>query len=141
MGWGKGSELHQFMSSREIEIFQAFDAIELSGHVGRVRDQDQRHVLFATRFPQQIEHLLLMAGIDVGRRLVSQQELGLIGQRPGDRHPLLLADRKLGRPVRDAMPRPTRSSRFFARGAVGPAAGEPHGQQHVFQGGKAAAAG
>ena len=50
-------------------------------------------------FAQQLEHLGARAAVEVSGRLVGQDQLGLAKQRPGDRDPLLLAARHLGRQV------------------------------------------
>ena len=58
----------------------------------RMRDQQQRNLLFAARLAHQVNDLLLMPRIDVGRRLVGQQQFGPIRQCAGDGDALLLAD-------------------------------------------------
>ena len=56
-----------------------------------------------------VEHLVDHLRVEGRRRLVEEHDLGLHGQRPGDRHALLLAARELGRVLarllRDAHPR------------------------------------
>ena len=42
-------------------------------------------------------HLHAQLGVEVGERLVEQENLGLAHERPADRDPLTLAARKLGR--------------------------------------------
>jgi hypothetical protein len=44
---------------------------------------------------EQIEDVLTVAAVEVPRRLVSQHERRIVGERPRDRHPLLLAAGKL----------------------------------------------
>ena len=56
-----------------------------------------------------------------------------VGQRPGDGDPLLLADGKLGRLVRHAMAQSDAVEQVLRPGAVRPAAGETHAQEHVLQ--------
>ncbi len=99
-----------------------------------MRHHDQRDVLFLAGLADQVQDLLLVAGVDVGRRLVGQQELGLVGQRPGDGHPLLLAHRELRRPVRHAVAQANAVEQVPRPALVRPAAGKPHRHQHVFQG-------
>ena len=44
---------------------------------------------------EQVEHLDLVGHVEVGRRLVEQQQVGLLGQRHRDPHPLSLAPGEL----------------------------------------------
>ena len=55
-------------------------------------------------------------GVERAERLVEQQHLGLVGQRPGQRHPLLLAARELRAGMRRAEARrgPTSSKQLVA---------------------------
>jgi hypothetical protein len=64
-----------------------------------VGDQDQRDVLLLAGLAQKVDDLLLVADVDVGRRLVGKDQLRPVGQRPRHRHPLLLAHREHGRLV------------------------------------------
>ena len=77
-----------------VDLFQPIDPVELAGDFGRVRDHDERDLFLAARLADQIDDLLLVARVDIGRRLVGQKQAGLVGQGPGDGHPLLLADRQ-----------------------------------------------
>ena len=82
-----------------IDFFQTIDSLELFGDVHRVRDQEECDFLFVARAANQVDDLLLIGWIDVGRRFIRQKQLRSVGQRPGDRHTLLLTDRKRLRPV------------------------------------------
>ena len=66
---------------------------------------------------QQVEHRLAGGAVQVAGRLVGQQHRRLGDQRPGDRHPLLLAAGELVGPVVDA----------GGRGRPGPASPRPGG--------------
>ena len=57
----------------------------------------------AADFAQQVDHLLLVRRVDVGGRLVGQQQQRPIHQGPGHGDALLLADREGGRLVRQSM--------------------------------------
>ena len=107
---------------------------ELLADLGRVGHQDQGHVLFGAGIANQIDDLLLMPRIDIGRGLIGQQQLGPIGQGAGDGDALLLAHGKHGRLV----PQPVRQadvpSSWRARDFVRAAAGEAHAQQDILEG-------
>jgi hypothetical protein len=61
-----------------------------------VGDHDHRHAV-AGQPDHDLEDLVDHLGIQGGGRLVEQHHLGIHGQRPGDRHPLLLAAGQLRR--------------------------------------------
>ena len=49
---------------------------------------------------EQVEHVDLVGEVEVGRRLVEQQDVGVLGERHRDPHPLALAAGELvDRPV------------------------------------------
>jgi len=60
-----------------------------------MRHQQYRDVLFTAVSTDQVDNVLLVLRIDVGRWFIGQQQFGLVGQSAGDRHTLALADRKL----------------------------------------------
>ena len=66
-------------------------------------DENQRDVFLGTSLSNQIDDLPLIPRIDVGRRLIRQNEIRLIGQRAGNRDTLLFADRHRPRLVVQAM--------------------------------------
>ena len=75
------------------------------------------------------------ARIEIAGRLVGEKQQRSIGQRPGDRHPLLLAARQLRRPMVDAgVEAETVEQR---RGALGrrllAGAGDQLRQDHILQ--------
>ena len=68
------------------------DAVaEIEGFVLLVRDEQRRDPHPLDQRPQLPARPLTEGGIEVGQRLVEQQHPRLRGQRPGERHPLLLA--------------------------------------------------
>ena len=62
-----------------------------------VGDHDQPHAVFGLQPDQQIEDLFLDGHVERGRRLVSDQQLRIAGDRHGDHHALALAARHLVR--------------------------------------------
>lgn len=116
-----------------INVFQVLDAIELSGDLGSVGHQNQGDIFFAARVLDQIDDLLLMPRIDIGRRFVCQQEFWAICQRAGDSDTLLFADRKLRRtmmqPVTEADPLEQLLGPIWLRATRG----EGHSKQHILQ--------
>ena len=59
--------------------------------------EDEGDAEFLPDLLEFVAHGLAQFQIQCGQRLVQQQHLGFRGQGPGQRHPLLLAARKLGR--------------------------------------------
>ena len=64
-----------------------------------VGDDHDRHVPLAVQVAEQPHDLLLVAQVEVGQRLVEQQQLGVVDDGLGDRHPLLLAAGELRHPA------------------------------------------
>ena len=62
-----------------------------------VGDQQHRHVELVLELEQQIEDLRLDGDVKRGGRLVGDQQVGLVGERHGDHHPLPLAAGQLVR--------------------------------------------
>src|SRR5262245_29020934 len=60
-----------------------------------MRDQDRRDVQPLLDVPQILAKLDANTGVECAKRLVEEQYFGLEGQRPCQRHPLLLAAGKL----------------------------------------------
>ena len=93
----------------QIEVVRRADLLDLAlahaddaiGHGGRlelvVGDQDRGHAELALQALDLGAHGQAQGGVEVGERLVEQQELGPLDERAGERHALLLAARKLGR--------------------------------------------
>jgi hypothetical protein len=75
-----------------IEVFQAVANRKLAGNFRGVRHDQQGDALVATGRLEEINHLLLMRGVDAGSRLIGQEHSGAVGKRSGDGHPLLLTD-------------------------------------------------
>ena len=66
-------------------------------HVEVVGDQQHGHVPLALLLAQQFEDLRLNGHVEGGRRFIGDQQVGGIGQRHGDHHPLALPATELVR--------------------------------------------
>jgi hypothetical protein len=62
-----------------------------------VGDEQQRHAVARLQRLQELQDLRLDGDVERRRRLVGDQEVGLVGQRHGDHHALALAARELMR--------------------------------------------
>ena len=62
-----------------------------------VGDQQHRHVELGLELEQEVEDLRLDGHVERGGRLVGDQQVGLVGERHGDHHPLPLPAGKLMR--------------------------------------------
>ena len=95
-------------------------AVRAGGDLQVVGDDDQRDAAVRVERLQQVHHLGPADAVQVAGRLVGEDHLRVADQRPGDRHPLLLAAGELvGRvvePVAHAdraqrLPRPAAAAR------------------------------
>ena len=66
----------------------------LPGQREVVHRRDDGEVVVAPQLVDELEHLLLVADVERGRRLVEQHDRRALGQRPGDEHALALAARE-----------------------------------------------
>jgi hypothetical protein len=80
-------------------VHQAHGAVGVGGHVGLVGDHHHGDALVAVEGGQQVHDLAAAGGVEVAGGLVGEEQRGPGDQRPGDRHPLLLAAGELGRAV------------------------------------------
>ena len=62
-----------------------------------VGDEQHRHVELGLELEQELEDLRLDGDVERGGRLVGDEEVGLVGERHGDHHPLPLPARELMR--------------------------------------------
>ena len=70
------------------------------GEVEVVQHHDDRGAALAVEVGEQVEHLDLVGDVEEGRRLVEQQDVGLLRERHRDPHALALAARELvDRPI------------------------------------------
>ncbi len=77
-----------------------------------VADQQQRHAQACLQFLEQFEDLQLHGDVECCGRFVGDQQLGLVGQRHGDDHPLPLSARQLVRVGADALARLWNTDQF-----------------------------
>ena len=96
-------------------------------------DDDHRHLPAAAHILQQLEDLLARGIVQSARGLVAQQQLGVLGQSPGDGDPLLFAPGELGREVSCPVGQSHPGEDLPGVGAVFADLG---GDLHVFQGRK-----
>ena len=99
-------------------------AVRAGGEIAVVGDVEDRRALGVEPL-QQVEHLGRGAGVEVAGRLVADQQRRVVGQRAGDRDPLLLAAGQLRRQlvglvrqIRRARGCAARSARALALGAA-----------------------
>ena len=99
--------------------FKPDDAVGgLAGQLLIVRDHDQGRALAAEVVEQQGHDLGGRGRVEVARRLVRQQDLGPIHQRPRDGDPLVLAAGELHRPMPQPSAQPDRLERRGGRRAT-----------------------
>ena len=97
-------------------------------------DEEYRLPL-AVAAAKQAQHHRGVGAVEVSGRLVGEQDAGTVRERPGERHPLLLATGKLGR-GRVRLCRKTKlAKQFLAPGAGLPPGGSAHqrGQLYVVR--------
>src|SRR5215218_8058543 len=81
------------------------------GDRGVVRHDDQRETAIAPQPLEQVHDLVAGLLVEVAGRLVGEQHVGLLHERAGDRHALLLPARELARHVARAVGEPDRVER------------------------------
>jgi hypothetical protein len=103
-----------------------------------VRGDQHRDSLGVRQRPHQLHDLLCVDGVELAGRLVGDQQPGPVGQRPRDRHPLLLAAGQLVGALVRMLPEPDHPQQqhrpLVPLGGVG--AGEPHRDGDVLSGGE-----
>ena len=84
-----------------LDDLAALHDVDALGHLAHdaevVRDEQHRHAHLALQLPQQLEDLRLDGDVERRRRLVGDQQVGLVGERHGDHDALALAARELVR--------------------------------------------
>jgi acyl-CoA thioesterase-1 len=71
------------------------DVLGAAGHFHTMGYHDQGHAVLLVQLAEKVEDLLGGLAVEVTGGFVGQEQIGLIGQRSGDSHPLPLAYRKL----------------------------------------------
>ena len=70
---------------------------ELADEAKIVADEEHAHAVALAQASDEFEHLSLDGHIERGRRLIGDEQLGLVGDGDGDHHALLLPARELVR--------------------------------------------
>ena len=96
-------------------------------------DDEQGDVVLGAGAREQIDHLILVGGVDARRGLIGEDHPRPVGERPGHGHPLLLADREFARLVIEPVRESDRRQQVGGPPAVGLASAERHRHQHVLQ--------
>ena len=71
-----------------------------------MRDDDERRPGLGVEFEEQVLNRLARLRIEVAGRFIGEEDAGAVDEGPCERHPLLLAARKLGRVVVGAVAEP-----------------------------------
>src|SRR5581483_340704 len=98
----------------------------------RVRDDDDRAPELLTQAGQRHQHRLLVARVELRRRLVREYERRLPRRCRGDRDPLLLAPRERARTLPLSPPQVERAEGPLRRGTHVAAAGEAQAERDVL---------
>jgi hypothetical protein len=77
---------------RNLAVMQFNPPVRQSGHNRVMRDHDNGPPLLM-QVPQKLKHDFLVLGVEISRRLIRQNNLGIVNQGPGDANPLLLTAR------------------------------------------------
>ena len=96
-------------------MFQVFNALKLLRHLRRVRYQHERHIFLAARVADQIDHLLLMPGVDICRRFIGQEQFRFVGQGSRTATRCCSPTESCDGLCERRFPRPTRSNKCRAR--------------------------
>ena len=126
---GPGSSLATRPSTRVILRRRWRDDLVVVG------GEEERRPQVAVDVVHGVQDVVGVLGVQVGRRLVGQDELGLLDHGPGDGHPLALAARELGRAgsvARSARSTQSRASRTALRRAAGGHAQQKQRELHVL---------
>jgi hypothetical protein len=80
-------------------VCQSDDAVEAAGEIEVVGRDQGGEAGMADELEEGVQYALAGRVVEVASRLVAEQDLGAIGERAGDRDPLLLAAGEPRRPV------------------------------------------
>ena len=124
---GSGRGAPGVLPDRQLPVLHDPDPLGAAGHGAVVGHQDEREPGVAPQLLQQAHDVVPGALVQVAGRLVGQQHLGLLDQRAGDRHPLLLASGHLSGQV----PQPLAETHILQRRrGAGPPLRRPDAQRH-----------
>ena len=101
---GRGENFLGRAALHDLAVLHHAGAVRHLAHDAEiVRDEQHRHMQLALQVLQKVEDLRLDRHVERGRRLVGDEQIGLVRERHGDHHALALAARKLvrvgGKPV------------------------------------------
>ncbi len=106
------SRLHHHRRRRAVRLVLTlhdaaiFHLDQASGHsrdIRIVRDHNHRHPCPAIELAEKIHDFGAALAIQVARRLIGQEQAGLVDECAGNRHTLLLAAAELSRPMACSM--------------------------------------
>ena len=89
----------------EPAIEQLADGAHLGGEFGGVSDDDQRHLVVAIQFHQQVAQRLGGGVVERAGRFIGEDEAGPVDQRTYDGNALAFPAGELGRPMGETMPK------------------------------------
>src|SRR4029079_6907048 len=78
-------------SSYDVAVAQRDGDVGAGGQLGIVRHQDDGGLAVAVDVDQQVDDVMAGPAIQVSGRLVGEEDGGIVGERAGDGHALLLA--------------------------------------------------
>jgi hypothetical protein len=115
-----------------VRLVAAPDVVDLGGRLAKTWTFNRS--VPGGELAEQAGDLPAVGGVQVGGRLVGQDHRGVVGQRAGDRHPLLLPARQLLGPEAEpvAQPHALQQGLGALTGAMTGGAGEVAGKLHVF---------
>ncbi len=100
-------------------VFERHWPVGKATDAGIVRDDDQR-VPLGMQPPENIQHNFLVGRVKVAGRLISQNNLGLVDERTGNAHPLLLAAGELRGQMIEPLAQPHPVQRGARQQVAGP---------------------
>jgi hypothetical protein len=97
-----------------------------------VTDEQEGRAVFAANLADEGKGLAGVLVVEVARRLIGEDELGTVGERPSDSHALLLAGGKLVGKMSETMAETDPLQHFLGVGFVRATRAEAHPEHHVF---------
>src|SRR5215472_5226091 len=78
----------------QLPVLEGDDAVEPAGEIEIVGRDQGREAGAADQVDECLQHAFASSVIEIAGWLVAEQDLGVVGERAGDRHALLLAARE-----------------------------------------------
>jgi hypothetical protein len=113
-------------------VGQEDDPVRVGGAARVVGHHHDRLPELADRLAQEVQDVGRGVRVEVAGGLVGEDQIGLVDQRPGARHPLLLAAGELGRAVREPVRDAELPDQVAEPVAVDPGPGQVGGQGDVL---------